>query len=251
MNVYSATWFETFLSVGAPPPIDRELAFFARHLPPPDFRRVLDVACGIGRHARALAELGYEVVGVDISEDVLAIARDGAPPGARFVLGDMRNLDAFGSEPAVRFDAVICLWQSFGNFSGEANREVLAGMGRRLRGGGRLLLDVYNREALPSLPAEERETRNGRAIKTTRVLEGDRLRVRLEFEGSGETDALEWQVFTPEEIVALGGSVGLRHILTCAWFDDAISAGPDHIRMQVLFERPMVHSIDRPKENPS
>jgi len=238
MNVYSAAWFETFLSVGAPPPIDRELAFFARHLPLPDFRRVLDVACGIGRHARALAALGYEVVGIDVSEDVLDIARQGAPRGASFVLGDMRNLDAFGSEPAVRFDTVVCLWQSFGNFSEAANREVLAGMGRRLRGGGRLLLDIYNREALPSLPTEERETRNGRVFTTTRALEGDRLRVRIEYDGSEETDALEWQVFTPDEIVALGHSVGLAHVLTCAWFDDAMPAGPQHIRMQVLFERP-------------
>ena len=43
-------------------------------------RRVLDVGCGPGRHSRALGEQGIEVVGIDISQRFVDLAREGAPP---------------------------------------------------------------------------------------------------------------------------------------------------------------------------
>ena len=55
--------------------------------------RLLDVGCGPGRHARALAARGIEVVGIDISERFVELARDGAPAGATFVRGDAREMD--------------------------------------------------------------------------------------------------------------------------------------------------------------
>src|SRR5580704_7976960 len=54
--------------------------------------RLLDVGCGPGRHARALASLGLEVVGIDISSRFVDLAREGAPPGATFVRGDAREM---------------------------------------------------------------------------------------------------------------------------------------------------------------
>ena len=54
--------------------------------------RLLDVACGTGRHAAAFGSLGWDVMGVDLSEDLLALARSNAP-SANFVQQDMRELD--------------------------------------------------------------------------------------------------------------------------------------------------------------
>ncbi len=125
MNLYSPAWFETFLSASDPPSVAPERAFFQKHFPLPDHRRVLDVACGIGRHARALAAAGYDVLGADISEDALAAARVGAPAGATFVQGDMSDLDSLPSD----FDVCMCLWQSFGGFSDEENRIAYADSG--------------------------------------------------------------------------------------------------------------------------
>src|SRR3954449_7119891 len=53
---------------------------------------VLDVGCGPGRHARALATRGVPTVGVDISEEFVALAAAGAPARAVFVRGDARRL---------------------------------------------------------------------------------------------------------------------------------------------------------------
>ena len=53
-----------------------EAEFAARALGLPDGSRVLDVACGAGRHARVLKEIGHRVIGVDLSRDLLAEARE-------------------------------------------------------------------------------------------------------------------------------------------------------------------------------
>ena len=232
-NAYSADWFDTFLSASDPPSVHRELAFVQTHLPLPDFRRILDVPCGIGRHARAFAEVGYEVVGVDISAEALAKARDGAPPETTFLHHDMRDLDDLDSD----FDAVVCLWQSFGWSSDDGNRAVLASMARRLRPGGRLLLDVYNRDGLPSLAARDLEVRHDREVLTRRSLADDRFRVAISYDGSGVRDEFEWQVFTPTELIKAAAGCELAPVLTCAWFDDQTPPGPEHVRMQLLLQR--------------
>ncbi len=65
--------------------------------------RALDAACGTGRHARRLVSLGHEVVGVDLTPEMVERAR-GAVPEALFHQGDVRNLPA-GHGP---FDVVVC-----------------------------------------------------------------------------------------------------------------------------------------------
>jgi SAM-dependent methyltransferase len=231
-QTYSSAWFETFLPSSNPPPVDPELAFLRTHLPLPDFARVLDVCCGVGRHAAALAALGYDVLGIDVSHAALAAARERAP-GAEFRALDMRRVDSLDG----RRDAVMCLWQSFGGFTDEVNRSVLGGMARTLRARGRLLLDVYNRDALPGLPAMETASREGREFVTRRSLVDRRYRVDISYAGSDVVDHFEWEAFTPAELIDAASTRGLSHLLTCAWFDPAMPAGPDHVRMQLLFER--------------
>ena len=63
----------------------------------------LDAACGTGRHARHLVELGYEVVGIDLTPEMLDHARR-AVPKAMFVEGDLTDLPADDG----RFTLVVC-----------------------------------------------------------------------------------------------------------------------------------------------
>ena len=69
--------------------------------------RLLDVACGSGRHAREFAAFGWEVTGVDYSPDLLEAARESA---FQVHEQDMRALDV----PGAPFDAVTCLFDSIG-----------------------------------------------------------------------------------------------------------------------------------------
>jgi SAM-dependent methyltransferase len=78
------------------PPVRRLLGA----LPP---GRILDAACGTGRHSAWLAARGHEVVGIDVSPDMLAKARAKIPDG-RFELGEVTSLPL----PDVSVDAVLC-----------------------------------------------------------------------------------------------------------------------------------------------
>lgn len=102
--------------------------------------RVLDVGCGPGRHAHALAERGIAVHGIDISQRFVDLAREGAPTLATFERADARALAFDGG-----FDAAISLCQgAFGLVGPGADEDVLAGMARALRLGGRIAVSAFS-----------------------------------------------------------------------------------------------------------
>jgi SAM-dependent methyltransferase len=105
--------------------------------------RILDVACGVGRHSIALARLGYDVTGLDISKSYLETARrDARKAGAavRFVRADMREIPFEGE-----FDAAINLFSSFGYFKNQSDdQRVLRQIRRALAPGGKILIDNAN-----------------------------------------------------------------------------------------------------------
>lgn len=231
-NEFPEIWFETFLSPETAAPVDRELEFVRRHVPLPGFARILDVPCGIGRHAGPLAALGYRVVGIDRSEWATSAAR------ARYPGVDFRTLDMFelGSLREV-FDGLLCLWQSFGYGSADQNLRLLADMRTLLRPGGRLVMDLYNAEAAAQLPRHEVGERAGRSVETKRTWFGSRMRVELEYSGTDVRDVHEWHLYGPDEFEKLAVRTGLAVVARCAWFDLAVPPSADHLRMQFLLER--------------
>ena len=104
---------------------------------------VLDVGCGPGRHAHALARRGCSVVGIDISERFVSLATAEAPSGATFVRADARALPV---RPV--FDAAVSLCQ--GGFGlptdprAPDDGSVLAAMAAALRPGGQLALTAFS-----------------------------------------------------------------------------------------------------------
>ncbi len=119
----------------------QEVGFLTTQLGLRPGMRVLDVGCGPGRHAHALAELGLIVHGIDISQRFVDLATADAPPGATFERADARSLQ-FHSE----FDVVICLCQgAFGLMTADGQDEtVVAGMSNALRPGGWLALTAFS-----------------------------------------------------------------------------------------------------------
>lgn len=102
--------------------------------------RVLDVGCGPGRHAHALARRGITAHGVDISGRFVELATTNAPAGASFVRADARTL-AFDAE----FDAAVSLCQgAFGLVGPGPDADVLAGMVRAVRPGGRVAVSAFS-----------------------------------------------------------------------------------------------------------
>jgi SAM-dependent methyltransferase len=132
---------------------------------------VLDLGCGTGGHALRLAARGYEVVGVDRSEEMLEQAQakaEGLSGEVSFSLGDIR---------AVRlnrqFDAVLVLFAVLGYQTG--NADVLAALQAaraHLRPGGLLLFDVWYGPAVlrnrPTQRFKSIDTERGRLLRLSK-----------------------------------------------------------------------------------
>ena len=122
----------------------REVEFVAAALNCPAGGELLDIGCGYGRHAIELVQRGFNVTGLDLSLPLLIRAADEAQRRAlsvNFVHADMREM-AFEKQ----FDGAYCMLTSFGYFDEEANLRVAERIGRALKPGARLLLDIVNRD---------------------------------------------------------------------------------------------------------
>jgi SAM-dependent methyltransferase len=122
----------------------KEIDFVLERLELAPGARVLDVACGHGRHSLELARRGFDVTGVDLSPRAIAFAREAAERealSATFLERDARDV-GFESE----FEAAINLFTSaLGYFDEEAeNQRVVDGVARALRTGGSFLVDTIN-----------------------------------------------------------------------------------------------------------
>lgn len=232
MDGYTTTWFETFLNTIPEDQTDAEVAFLVRQLPVSLFPRVLDVCCGAGRHAVRLARAGYRVTGLDQNKDVLDRAKTVDAENPRYVAGDMRELGGVQGT----FDAAMILWQSFGYFAPEENDAVLSAVASQLRGGGRLVLDLYHGEFFAAHQGTGILERAGREVVETKSMEGRRLTVHLDY-GGGETDTFSWELFTPEELDERAGRLGFRLVVACSGFDEIVSPSPDRPRFQAVFEK--------------
>ena len=182
---------------------------------------LLDLACGHGRIANALAERGVRVTGLDATPLFLDLARkDAAERGVEvdYVEGDMRSLPW-----SDRFDRVLSWFTSFGYFSDDENRQVLAEAYRALKPGGLLAVEMNNLLRLIQVYADEVVTERGEDkmidrhrfdIQTSRSLD-ERTIIR---DGKERTFTFSVRMFTPAE---------LRDWLLAAGFREAIAYGDD------------------------
>ena len=108
---------------------------------------ILDMACGFGRHSLALSQKGYSVTGVDLNPGFINEARKKAKElnlDVRFVCEDMLDFVEING-----FDQIMFMYNSFGYFlDPEDDKKVLKNSLCSLRPGGRLILQVPNREGV-------------------------------------------------------------------------------------------------------
>lgn len=115
-----------------------EADFLVRELGVEPGARLLDAPCGHGRHSLALAERGFRVTGVDLSADMLAVARRVA--ARQGVEVDWRQADMRALPRDASYDGVFCFGNSFGYLGPEGDREYVGAVAASLRPGGRFAI---------------------------------------------------------------------------------------------------------------
>ena len=98
--------------------------------------RVLDAGCGPGRVGGHLAEVGHDVVGVDVDPELIAAA-ELDHPGPRWLVGDLAELDLPARGIAEPFDAIVCAGNVMTFLAPSTRVEVLRRLLAHLRPGGR------------------------------------------------------------------------------------------------------------------
>ena len=122
-----------------------ELPFIRRALEQTHARTVLDVACGGGHHAIALASEGYTVSGADLSAKMVGLARRNAAQANVSIRFEQTGFADIGTRFNLPFDAVLCLGNSLPHVLTEADQlAALAAINGRLNPGGILVLQNLN-----------------------------------------------------------------------------------------------------------
>jgi SAM-dependent methyltransferase len=227
-NRYSRQWFEFFHS-----PIDeartvRETEFICRCAPLPEFRKILDACCGIGRHARALSQIGYSVIGIDRDPEIISKARE-LGGGPEYVIADMRDyVPRHGA-----FDAAVVMSQSFGYFDAATNRDVLNRLANSVQERGRIILDLWNPEFFAAHQGEHDLKTSRGIVRESRRVKSGRLFVQLDYP-DGTQEKFEWQLFTPPQMKTLAESVELDVLVSCSNFDEKMVPSPGNPRIQFV-----------------
>jgi len=207
MMAWYKEWFgEEYLELYAhrgPEEAERHADFFESLVGDEGAGRILDLACGAGRHTESLRRRGHDVLGTDLS---LTLLRQSVAP--RRVAADMRSLPfAPGS-----FDWLLNLFTSFGYFETERqNFRVLEEIGRVLVPGGRFLIDLMNLEAtLAHLEPYEERKDGDRRVEIRRWWDEAtgriNKRIRLFWPGREPRTFLESvRAYRPDEV-----TIGLR-----------------------------------------
>lgn len=196
--------------------------------------RVLDLACGAGRHARHLAKY-WPTFGLDLSEILLRLARKEGFP-ARLVRGDMRELPFRDAS----FELVTNFFTSFGYFDDDKqHREVLHEVARVMATGGFFVLDYLNSEHLRRtlVAYDERRVRDS-VVEQRRNISPDGKSVvkTITVRGDGRQFVERVRLYTPDE---LGDLIAAEGFATQSVFGDYRGSplSPDSPRAIIIARR--------------
>lgn len=148
----------------------------------PEKAKVLDLACGKGRHSIYLNQLGFNVLGADLSENSIAEASKNSNETLHFKVHDMR-------EPfEEKFDAIFNLFTSFGYFeSDDDNLTTLKAIKESLSEYGFAVIDFMNvNQVIETLVPEEVKTVEGINFKIKRYVRDGHIFKEIDFEDQGQ-----------------------------------------------------------------
>ena len=164
--------------------------------------KVLDMASGAGRHSILFAKKGFDVTAVDLSKNMLSVARSKAQSenlNINFVHADLRYF-AY----TVKFDLIVNLFTSFGYFESDLeNFQILESAYEHLNEKGFFILDFFNKHFIENnlVPETIDKIGSGEIIQQ-RKIEGQRLNKDIVIKNNGHSKKFRESVrmYDPEEL---------------------------------------------------
>ncbi len=183
----------------------------------PEGGELLDVPCGFGRHSIPLARAGYRVTGVDRSAALLdeARRRAGGQRWPKWAVADYRELPFADAS----FDAALNLYSSIGYLGDEEDTRALTEIGRVLRPGARLVVELMHRDRLV-LGFSEQDWRllgEGRLLLEQRTFDaaagvGQTTQTLIGSGGERESRSFSVRVYSATELVAMLTRAGFAEV---------------------------------------
>ena len=145
--------------------------------------KLIDIACGKGRHATYFNKKGMDVVGIDLSENSIAVAKKMENSNLQFSVHDMREV--FQEN---HFDIATNLFTSFGYFEDtEDEQKAINAMTKNLILGGILVIDFLNtKKAIANLVEQEKKDIDGIIFHISKKFDGKHIIKNIAFSDKGK-----------------------------------------------------------------
>jgi SAM-dependent methyltransferase len=182
--------------------------------------KIIDLACGKGRHSVFLQQLGYEVLGVDLSEESIEHNKQfetssTESPKLTFEVHDMRN-ELYPNVSSEKVNAVFNLFTSFGYFDDdEDDRKVFSSVKNVLQNDGIFVLDFLNEKFVKNTLVDETTvTKDGIDFLIKKRIEEKHVIKDIFFEDKGESFHYfeKVKLHTLEEIKNIAESFGFEAV---------------------------------------
>ncbi|TAF74548.1 MAG: class I SAM-dependent methyltransferase [Bacteroidetes bacterium] len=167
--------------------IDNLVAF----LKPNSKQKILDLACGKGRHAIYLNTKGFDVEACDLAPDSIAFAKKYENEKLHFFVHDMRD-----NLTENKYDLVLNLFTSFGYFENlDENLKTLKSVNQSLKKNGKLVIDFFNTDfVLQNLIPKEQKIIDGTIFNITKSVKNNIIFKEINFESENKNHEFIEQV---------------------------------------------------------
>lgn len=172
--------------------------------------KILDAACGAGRHSIQLAQRGFDVTGFDLSDTLLKVARknlNGSNLKVNFIKADIRH---FYSKEA--YNLILNLFTSFGYFdSDDENFQFYVNAFSMMEDKGYLVFDYFNSNYISNnLVPESKKTINDMEVTEKRFIIGNRVNktINIKKDGIEKTFTESVKLYSYKEIVKRFEEIG-------------------------------------------
>ena len=217
-------WFETWFDTRDYDILykDRDFAeaenfitLLINHLNIPKDSKIIDLACGKGRHSVFLNKMGYRVLGLDLSNQSIEHNKQFENSDLKFEVHDMRD-EIFSNVSSEKVEAVFNLFTSFGYFADEHDdRKVFQSISNILKENGYFVLDFLNAKWVENtLNKDEKITKGGIDFTIKKKIENQHVIKDIGFSDQGEEFHFYEKVklHTLEEISEYAEEVGFERV---------------------------------------